>query len=708
MRASAFFVLCLIVIAGCVTLSCTRAPNPRLPFVALRTMAGAEEGADDSARLREPFGIAVAGDGTIYVSDGDAGRLWQIAPGGARKAVAENLNVPSAIALAPDGTLVFAETGSHTIKRIELQSGRVTIIAGTENKAGFADGSGAAALFNAPVGVAVASDGTIFVADTYNDRIRAIDAGGQVRTLAGGGEPGYRDAATGADARFDTPCGLAVNLDGTLLVADTGNHRLRRVRVGGEVTTIAGTGVQGVSDGTPETASFNEPTGIAVDSDGTIYVADAGGSAVRVCYFGFWPQVSTLAGYANAGLLDGTLDHARLSRPSGIGISPDGALIIADSGNQLVRAVLREGSARGLELTRERIEALRVKAADFRAQGSPRWPYEPPDRPREIAATFGEIRGEIGEGEDAWFHNGLDIPGAYGETARIVRSEKILRPLAVGAFGGVRENIRFPTLGYVHVRVGRDKDDRAFNDDRFSLLRDDQGKVKRVRVRRGAQFKAGDSVGTLNNQNHVHLIAGRTGSEFNALAALELPGVKDTVAPVIEKDGVRLFDREGKEFGRVVSSAENSQQEKIVDKQAAGKPITLSGDVRIVVRAYDQMDGNAARRRLGLYKIGYQVLKTDGSPAPGFSSPLMNISFESLPDDGKSVAIAYARGSKSGATGETIFGYIATNLVRDREATEDYWHTSQLPEGDYVLRVFVADFFGNQTTRDVPVRIAAL
>jgi hypothetical protein len=187
--------------------------------------------------------------------------------------------------------------------------------------------------------------------------------------------------------------------------------------------------------------------------------------------------------------------------------------------------------------------------------------------------------------------------------------------------------------------------------------------------------------------------------------------VKDTVAPVIEKEGVRLFDREGKELGAVAAatarSEKDNRREKAVEREAPGKPVTLRGDVRIVVRAYDQMDGNAARRRLGLYQLGYQVLKRDGAPAPGFSAePLLTISFESLPDDGRSAPVAYARGSKSGATGETIFAYIVTNRVRDGEASEDYWHTAQLPEGDYILRIFVADFFGNRTTRDVPVRIA--
>jgi sugar lactone lactonase YvrE len=682
--------LCLIA-CGLPLSSCTRAPEPRRPFAAVRTLAGAETSETD-AGFGETFGLAASADGVIYVSDGEAGRIRRIAPDGATQTIAQNLNTPSAIALERDGAhLVVADTGSHTIKRVELQTGRVTIIAGAQNVSGVADGNNTAAHFNGPVGVAVGRDGTIFVADTYNDRIRAIDAEGRVRTVAGGDAPGYRDASAGADAQFDTPCGIAVDTDGSLVVADTGNHRLRRVTVDGAVTTISGTGAQGVVDGPLSAASFNEPTGVVVDTDGTIYVTDAGGSALRICRRGFWRQVSTLVGYTNSGLADGEPDVARLSRPVGLAVLPDGTLLIADSGNRMVRAVLREGSARGVELTRPAIDALRVKASDFRVQAPPRWPYDPPDKPREIAATFGEVRGEIKEGEDAWFHNGLDVPGAYGETARVVRTEKILRPLAVEGVGGARERIRFPTLGYIHLRIGRFQDDRAFDDDRFVLRRDDRGKVTGIRVRRGAQFKAGDAVGTLNNQNHVHLIAGYAGAEFNALAALSLPGVKDTVAPILEKDGVRLFDREGKELG----------------PRSSDKSITVSGDVRIVARAYDQMDGNAARRRLGLYQLGYQVLKSDGSPAPGFDEPLVTISFENLPDEGRSTRLAYAEGSKSGATGETIFAYIVTNRVRDREAKEDYWHTSQLPEGEYILRVIASDFFGNKTTRDLPVRIVA-
>jgi sugar lactone lactonase YvrE len=706
--------LCLAAIAASLTLGCKPARPPLQPFSAVRTLAGANKDTN-AAHFGDPFGIAVASDGMCYVADGETGRIWQVASNGAAKVIAENLNTPSAITLALDGTLVVADSGSHTIKRIDVHTGSITNIAGVENNWGFADGNGAAALFNAPVGVAVGQDGTIYVADTYNDRIRAIDATGHVRTIAGGNEPGFRDAASGADARFDTPCGIAVDTNGALIVADTGNNRLRRVQLNGAVETIAGTGTRDDLDGSPLEASFNEPVGVAVSDEGTIYVADAAASNVRSCHFGLLPFVVTLTGRADAGLLDGALEQARLNRPSGLAVAPDGTLFIADTGNKLVRVIVRGNDQRGSEISRQMSESLRPKAADFRKQAPPRWPYDPPNRPREIAATFGEVRGEIGAGFDAWFHNGLDIPGAYGETARLVRSEKITRPLSVEDVGGVRERIRFPTMGYIHLRIGRDKDDRPFKDERFIMRRDEKGKVVGVRVRRGASFKAGEPIGTLNNQNHVHLIAGPTGSEFNALAALELPGVKDTVPPVIEKDGVHLYDSEWREFGANSSSTEKvgATAEKgsaRADKSGAAKtgtPLIVHGDVAIVVRAYDQMDGNATRRRLGLYQLGYQILKADGTPAPGFPEPLTTISFESLPDDSRAAHIAYATGSKANATGETIFAYIVTNTVRDRAATESFWHASSLPDGDYIVRVFAADFFGNRTTHDVPVRVVA-
>jgi hypothetical protein len=474
----------------------------------------------------------------------------------------------------------------------------------------------------------------------------------------------------------------------------------------GAVKTIAGTGEAKVFDGPLFAASFDGPVGVTVEGDGTIYVAEAGGSRLRACRFGIVPDVQTVAGSRGPGLLDGSLEESRLRAPSGVAVAGNGMLIVADTGNRLVRAVVGETRERGTALSREAALALFPTAERMRAGDggdSPRWPYDPPERPREIAATFGEIRGELSpESGEAYFHNGLDIPGAQGETARAVRMERILLPLAVEDVGTWRERIRFPRLGYIHLRVGRDISDRPIDERRFQLRRDGGGRVVGVRVRRGERFAAGEPLGTLNNQYHVHLIAGPTGGELNALAALELPGVRDTVAPTIEKEGVKLFDRDWRELRAAASAAAAGVGKE--RETAGGVRIEVAGDVRIVVRAYDQMDGNAARRRLGLYRLGYQILNADGSPAPSFDQPQTTISFESLPFNGVNAAVAYAEGSRSGATGETIFAYIVTNMVRDHQGREDFWHASALPDGDYIVRVFAEDFFGNRTTRDTPVR----
>jgi len=201
---------------------------------------------------------------------------------------------------------------------------------------------------------------------------------------------------------------------------------------------------------------------------------------------------------------------------------------------------------------------------------------------------------------------------------------------------------------------------------------------------------AGAALGTLNNQNHVHLTAGPIGREFNALAALELPGIKDSVAPTIERDGIGFFDSSWHEI-------------KVDGKDAR---VALSGDVRIVVRAYDQMDGNASRRRLGIYRIGFQVMAADNvTPATGFAEPHFNIVFEALPRDENTAQLAYASGSRSGATGETIFAYIVTNVISGAEAKNAFLSTSNLPGGDYTIRIIAEDYFGNRATHDTQVRI---
>ncbi|MEQ1603779.1 MAG: hypothetical protein ABL999_02830 [Pyrinomonadaceae bacterium] len=643
-----------------------RARGGELPLRYVSTIAGLK------AEIGEPFGIAVKGS-TIYVSDGQNGKIWAI-NGGALTVFAEGLDTPSGIAFDKAGNLIVADSGSHTIKSIDAK-GSVSTLAGVENQAGFADGDAKAALFHAPVAVAVSLDGKAYVADTYNDRIRVIE-NGNVRTLVGR-EKGFSDGI-GDAAKFDTPSGIAVWED-KLVVADSGNGRIRVAESDGRVWTLAGTGSGDLVDGSLLSAVFYQPTGVAVDKLGTIYVTD--GNAVRKIGGGALAIVSTVSS-AQRGLKDGIKSKARFNRPSGLALDAEGSLIVADSENRLVRKI--SAVSTGHEITAEEINALRDKPEEFRAAAPARWPYDPPAAKRDIAGTLGEVRGEVSAvNEPVWFHNGLDIAGNYGETARFVRDEKVLRPIAAENFATLRELIRMPTLGYIHIRLGRSDSSVPFGDERFIFEKDNTAKLSGVRVPRGSKFKAGEPIGTLNAMNHVHLVAGRSGSEMNALDALTLPGVADSRPPVIEK--VLIYDQN---WNLVETSAQNPR-------------IKLTGNTWVVVKAYDQVDGNSDRRRLGVYKLGYQLLDPAKNPV---GEPKWTIKFDRMPPN-TAVKFVYADKSHSGATGETIFNYIVTNFVEGDEFKEGFLDKGTIGSGSFVLRVFAADYFGNVSTKELDISV---
>ena len=680
--------------------------QPPPPFARIATLGYVESPAEKSY---EPFGLAADEDGNIYFSESITGRIFRIAAGSYENdsplqvsVVAENLQTPSAIALDPTGKLIVANTGTHTIVRIDPKTKNFSTIAGQPGVNGDADGIAAEARFNAPVGVAVGKDGTIFVADTYNDRIRAISKDGQVRTLAGGREPGFADGV-GAEARFDTPCGIAVAADGSLLIADTGNRRIRRVEPNGQVMTLAGNGEAYERNGSLLSASFNEPIAIAVRDKHSFFIADAGGS-IRLAEVG---QFSKLSHAAQAEPSDaesqsgqfGKLSHRvravlpglRLNRPTGLAVLPDGELAFAESGSGMIRAMIPADSKLGIPFDPA---AIALSAERLRQLVEPRWPFDPPSKPREIAGTFGEIRGAISPGEDAWFHNGLDVPGVYGELARSVFTEPVTLPLAVEGAGTTRERIRLPLFGYIHVKIGRDKDDQLlpnFADGSATFRRNAEGQITDVRIRRGTLLKAGDAIGSLNRLNHVHLIAGQWGNEFNALSVLRLPGLIDTVAPVIESFTIT-----------------DEHYTTLFDSMAKKNPpanLSQSGRLRIFVRAYDQANGNVKHRRLGVYRAGYQILNASGTPMPGFDQTRRNLEFDRLPWDWQTVSLVYATGSQSGYEGATVFRYIATNVLQRGEVREAFFDPTKLAPGDYTLRVVATDYFGNVAQRDLPITV---
>ena len=627
--------------------------------------------AGPAGEFGEPFGIAVR-DGETYVSDGENGRILKISATGSVTHFATGFDTPSGIAFDEVGNLIVADTGPHTIKIVD-KNGVVDTLAGIDGQRGNSDGDRARALFNGPVGVAVASRGRIFVADTYNDRIRLIE-NGMVSTYAGSSR-GFHEGM-GSEAQFDTPLGVAVWKD-KLLVADAGNRRIRVVEPDSTVWTLAGTGEMSSRDGPLLDSGFVRPTAIAVDHADRIFVAD--GNSIRVIGSRVFPFVETITD-TRRGFHDGPILGAQFNRPSGMGFDKNGNLIVADSENRVVRRL----SSQIKNSLESKGTPAPLTAEEFRAKQPGRWPFEPPDSVRDVAGTLGEIRGEVTpENHRFWFHNGLDIAGQYGETTDFIRNEKVLDPFSVENVGTLRELLRMPTVGYIHLRLGRDKDDKPIDDPRFQFSTSDVGEIQGIRVARGTRFAAGEKVGTLNSMNHVHLIAGRSGSEMNALAALDLPNVADTIDPVIER--VELFkdDWSSIETGRLESR------------------IHLTGKIRVVVRTFDRMDGNPERRKLGVYRLGYQLLRENGSPLNDLA---WTIEFDCMPPN-EAVKFVYANGSRSGATGETMFDYIVTNRMTKEQISEGFLDTGLLNPGNYSIRVFAADIFGNETSKDIPIEV---
>ena len=245
---------------------------------------------------------------------------------------------PKGVVVDSAGNVYVADEENNGIRKI-TPAGVVTTLAGGNYFGGFADGTGAAAQFDHPTDVAMDSAGTLYVADQFNQRIRKITPACVVTTLAGS-TAGFANG-TGAAARFNYPYGLAVDSAGDVYVADTGNHCIRKITPAGAVTTLAGS-TAGFADGTGAAAQFNSPRGVAVDSAGTVYVADGNNHRIRkITPAG---AVTTLAGNRTRGFADGTGAAAQFNFPSGVAVDSAGIVYVTDGNNQRIRKVTAASS----------------------------------------------------------------------------------------------------------------------------------------------------------------------------------------------------------------------------------------------------------------------------------------------------------------------------------------------------------------------------
>jgi len=324
---------------------------------------GTVDGTGNAAKFNQPYGIAIDSSGNLYVTDRSDQTVRKVTSGGVVTTIAGTagligttnatgtaalFNVPTGIAVGSGGDLYVCDTNNDTIRKI-TPAGVVSVFAGLAAEGGSLDGASGVGVLLAPQGVAVDSSGNVYVADTGNNSIRKVTSGGAITTLAGTagtdttdfveGAPSTAGSTdgTGAGAEFNQPVGIAVDSSGNLYVADTGNDTIRKVTSGGVVTTIAGSpGQTGTADGTGSAARFKGPTGVAVDSNGNLYVADAGNSTIRkITPAGV---VTTMAGLpANYAVVEGTGSAAIFDVPTGIAVDGNGNVFVTDKLGEVVQ-----------------------------------------------------------------------------------------------------------------------------------------------------------------------------------------------------------------------------------------------------------------------------------------------------------------------------------------------------------------------------------
>ncbi|HEY1558573.1 MAG TPA: hypothetical protein VGF94_27305 [Kofleriaceae bacterium] len=235
--------------------------------------------------FEKPFAVVFDKSGTLWcTTDADGGghhtptttgSVWKIdIAAKTATEVADKIGMPRGITPLSNGQLALADYENHVVELLNPSTGAVTRIAGTFGTAGFADGTGPAALFDIPLGIVQRSDGSLVVADSGNNRLRVVTLQGSVTTMAGTGEAGYADGAM-TSAMFSAPYALAIDSAGTLYVTDWNNYRVRRIQ-GSTIDTIAGDGTDGYADNDDDLqGEFHGLEGISAKPDGSmVYVAD--------------------------------------------------------------------------------------------------------------------------------------------------------------------------------------------------------------------------------------------------------------------------------------------------------------------------------------------------------------------------------------------------------------------------------------------------
>ncbi len=315
---------------------------PTVSTLAGSGTAGFADGTGTTAQFNSPLGVAVDAAGNLYVADLKNNRIRKITPSGEVSTLAGSgivgsvdgtgttaqFNETCGVAVDASGNVYVADRSNHRIRKI-TPGGEVSTLAGSI--LGYANGTGTAAKFYNPRGVAVDASGNVYVADYSNHRIRKITPGGEVSTLAGSGTPGFADG-TGTAAQFYYPASVVVDPSGNVYVADLANYRIRKITSSGEVSTLAGS-ILGYGTGTA--AQFKTPIAVALDANGNVYVADSYGIR-KITTAG---EVSTLAGGDTGGYANGVATDAKFVRAAGVAVDASGNVYVADELDNRIRKI---------------------------------------------------------------------------------------------------------------------------------------------------------------------------------------------------------------------------------------------------------------------------------------------------------------------------------------------------------------------------------
>jgi sugar lactone lactonase YvrE len=315
----------------------SRAQTPILPSTVVYDASGNLFFAD--INRNQVFELPLSGALTLIAGNGTQGFSGDNA-----SATNAELNNPQGLAIGSDGTLYVADTGNQRIRAV--RNGIITTIAGTGTQGFYGDNATATnATLNTPTALAIDAQNNLLLCDTGNQRIRRI-ANGIITTIAGNGTQGFSgDNAAAINAELDTPQGITITSDGRILIADTHNQRIRQIDANGILTTIAGTGVAGSSgdNGPAIAAQLSQPRGLTTDAAGDVLIADTGNQRLRSIN----PQgiLTTIAGSGTQGFsADGILATvAALNAPRSLAISNSGSIAFTDTSNSLIREIVSSG-----------------------------------------------------------------------------------------------------------------------------------------------------------------------------------------------------------------------------------------------------------------------------------------------------------------------------------------------------------------------------